>query len=53
MRYEVRTEFVQDADAGIVTVVVETSRTDRKTAESDVEILKFLGKKAWIVEVDS
>lgn len=29
---------------------VETRRTARKDAEQDAEILKFLGKRAWIVE---
>lgn len=37
-------EFLED--------VLETRRSDRKAAENDVEILKFLGKKAWIVEVE-
>jgi hypothetical protein len=30
---------------------IETTRTDRSTAEADVSILRWLGKKATIVEV--
>lgn len=30
---------------------LETSRTDRKTAEQDIDIIKtILGRKAWIEE---
>jgi hypothetical protein len=32
---------------------VETRRTDRNVAEADVSILRWLGKKAHIVEVES
>jgi len=47
--YEVRTEF--SSSDGTITYVVETRRTSRDDAESDLLILKFLGKKGWIVEV--
>ncbi len=30
---------------------VETRRTDKNVAEADVSIFRFLGKKAWVVEV--
>lgn len=30
---------------------IETTRTHRDVAEADVSILRWLGKKAWIVEV--
>ena len=32
--------------------VVETRRTSEKDAQADVEILKFLGKKAWVVNTE-
>lgn len=46
--FEVRSEREDDGDNGFY---LETRRTERKAAEEDVEILKFLGKRAWIVEV--
>lgn len=48
--YEVRSERADLDGAETAVIHTETRRTDRKTAEQDVEMLKMFGVKAWIVE---
>lgn len=52
VKYEVRSERVDESSPEpLPLLTIETTRTDRKTAEEDVEDLKLFGIKAWIVEI--
>lgn len=52
IKYEVRSERPMEySPEPLPVLTIETVRTDRKTAEEDVEDLKLFGIKAWIVEV--
>lgn len=51
MKFIVYSRVKTKPDAEEAEDVVECTRTDRKTAESDVSILKtIMGRQAWVVE---
>lgn len=53
MKFTVYSRAKTKPDEAEAQDVVECVRTDRKTAESDVSILKtIMGRQAWIVESD-